>query len=160
MAQVISREAELKGNLVGILVKQVTWPANRVPTTAIPLTIGIIGNDPFVDNGGTNYLKKRLQGTGAVVLNFPDETAYQDCHVLVVSKAANFQKALEKTTGSPVLVVSESPGLAGKGAAMNLVFDMAKNQIRLEINPGTARDSKLEINPHFLRSELVQIVNK
>lgn len=158
-AQVINREAEFKGKMVGILVKQVTWPNSKAPTTAKPLTIGILGDNPFVDSQGVNHLQQRLAGTGAVILTFPDETAYRECHVLVVANNANFEKALAKTKGEPVLVISETPGLAKQGAAINLVFDRDKNQIRLEINPATALKAKLQINRDLLLSKLVDIVN-
>ncbi|MBI2479119.1 MAG: DUF4154 domain-containing protein, partial [Planctomycetia bacterium] len=108
----LSREAELKGKLVGILGGLVTWPNNKMPSSAKPLTIGIVGDDPFVDDRGVNHLEQKLAGTGAVVLKFPDASAYEECHILVVSKAADFEKALAKTRGNSILVVSESPGLA------------------------------------------------
>lgn len=154
-----SREAELKGKMVGLFGQLVTWPTGKTPTPAKPLTIGIVGDDPFVDAAGVNHLEAKLAGTGAVVRRFPNAAAYEDCHVLVVSKAADFEAALAKTKGKPVLVVSEAPGLAKKGAVVNLVYDQPSNKIRLEINPGTARTAKLQINPGLLRSPLVDIVN-
>jgi hypothetical protein len=157
--QAISREAEFKGRIVGILSTQVTWPSNRAPSVANPLTIGIVGDNPFVDNRGVDHLEKKLAGSGAVVLSFPDETAYRDCHILVVAKSADFEKALAKVKGAPVLVVSESPGLARKGAAINIVYDQALNIIRLEINPSTAKNHDLTISQGLLRSPQVDIVN-
>ncbi|MBI2480935.1 MAG: YfiR family protein [Planctomycetia bacterium] len=155
----INREAELKGKMVGLLGNLVTWPNDTAPTVAKPLTIGIIGDDPFVDGRGVNHLQQKLAGTGAVILNFPDASAYRECHVLVVSKSTDFEKALAKTKGNPVLVVSEAPRLAKKGATVNLVFDQASNKIRLEINPSMAKNANLQINPGLLRSPLVDIVN-
>ena len=155
----INREAELKGKLVGVLGNLVTWPPNVAPSTAAPLTIGVIGNDPFVDDRGVNHLQQKLAGTGAIVLNFVNPAAYQKCHILVVAKNVELAQALAKTAGNPVLVVTEAPGLAKKGSAINLVFDMLNNKIRLEINPGTARNANLQINPGLLRSPLVDIVN-
>lgn len=155
----INREAELKGKMVGLLGKLVTWPKDNAPTREKPLTIGIVGNNPFVDDQGVNHLEQKLAGTGAVVLNFADASAYKDCHVLVVSKSTDFEKVLAQTNGKPILVVSEAPGLAKKGAAINMVFDQASNVIRLEINPGIARKANLQINQGLLRSPLVDIVN-
>ena len=154
-----SREPELKGKMVGILGSLITWPNNTAPSRANPLTIGIIGNDPFVDERGVNHLEQKLAGTGAVLLHFADTAAYRKCHILVVPKSVDVVPALAKTAGSPVLVVTESPGLAKQGAAINLVYDIASNKIRLEINPGTAKKADLQINQGLLRSPLVDIVN-
>ena len=155
----VSREAELKGKMVAIVSgKFVKWPKEKTPTQTNPLTIGIIGNDPFVDDNGVNHLEKKLARTGTIVMRFANADAYMDCHVLVVSKSANFEEALAKTRGNSVLMISESPGLAKKGAAINLVFDMRTNKIRLEINPTTAKAENLEINQGLLRSPAVDIV--
>ncbi|MCA9122560.1 MAG: YfiR family protein [Planctomycetaceae bacterium] len=155
----INREAELKGKMVGILGSLVTWPPNAAPSAAKPLTIGVLGNNPFVDGGGVDYLQQKLAGTNSLVLKFADVNAYKDCHILVVAGNADLKQALEKTAGKPVLVVSEAAGLAKQGAAINLVFDMVSNKIRLEINPATARNAGVQINQGLLRSPLVDIVN-
>ena len=156
----VSREAELKGKMVAIVSgKFVTWPKEKAPTQTNPLTIGIIGNDPFVDDNGVNHLEKKLAGTDTIVLRFSNADAYKECHILVVSKSADFSKAFEKAKGKPVLIVSESPGLAKKGAVINLVFSPATKRIHLEINPGNARNAKLQIAQNLLRSPLVKIVN-
>ena len=94
-----------------------------------------------------------------MLLHFANTAAYRKCHILVVPKSVDVVPALAKTAGSPVLVVTESPGLAKQGAAINLVYDVASNKIRLEINPGTAKKADLQINQGLLRSPLVAIVN-
>jgi hypothetical protein len=154
-AQVVSREAELKGKIVALLGRLVTWPAGTAPTSRRPLTIGIMGTDPFVNDAEVNHLKLKLPK--ADILRFPDADAFKTCHILVVARDADLKAALAKAKG-PILVVCESPDSASKGAAMNLVFDRARNTIRLEINPRTAIAAGLKIDGGLLGSSLVDIV--
>lgn len=154
--EVISREAELKGKMLSLLVRAnyVTWPAARAPTPVNPLTIGIVGDDPFQDENGVAHLSV----PGARILKFDTAEDVADCHILVISKTADFKKSIEKTKDKPILVVSESPGLARQGAVMNLVYDVNANKIRLEINPTTARRLNLDVKRNLLRSPAVDIV--
>lgn len=152
----ISREAELKGKIAALLGKFVTWPPNAAPSGRKPLTIGIIGTDPFVDDAGVNHLE--LKAPTAVILKFPNVDAFKDCHILIVARDTDLKAALAKVKG-PILVVGESPGSASSGAAMNLVYDPRKgNTIRLEINPKTAIAAGLKIDGGLLGSSLVDLV--
>lgn len=156
-AQIESREAELKGKLVGVLGKLVTWPTPSAPTSRNPLTIGILGTNPFVGDDGVNHLQKKV-GRTATINYYAKPDDIKECHILVIARDAEFQAALEKVKATPTLVVGESPNLAKQGAAMNLVFDQAQNKIRLEINPRTAGGAGLRINPGLLNSPTVDII--
>lgn len=157
-AQLVSREAELKGKVVGVLGKLVTWPSRIAPGPANALTVGIVGTNPFVDTRGVDHLKAKVPD--AVVQQFADEDApgIKNCHILVIADDANSQAALATVAGAPILTVSEAPGLAKQGSAMNLVFDRQQNKIRLEINPKTAVKDGLRINPGLLKASFVDIV--
>ncbi len=158
----VSREAELKGKLVGVLGRfdapdpLIKWPAPKAPSATNPLKIGILGGDPFVDNTGVNHLKRRLPK--AEILRFATAEEFMDCHILFVSKSTDLKKALAKTRNNPILVVSESPGQAKEGSVVNFMFDQNTNTIRMEINPKTASRLKLSINRDLLLSPLVDIV--
>lgn len=155
-------EAELKGRMVGVLGAfdardpLVKWPAAKAPSATNPIKIGILGDDPFVDADGVNHLTRRLPK--AKVLRFATAEDFAECHILVVSQASDFEKAIEKTKNLPILVVTESPGLARKGSVINLVYDPITNKIRMEINPTTATRLKLTIARDLLRSPLVEII--
>lgn len=152
----VSREAELKARMLVLLRKFVTWPAANAPSTANPLKIGIVGDDPFTDGNGFDHLQDGVPD--ARILRFNDAADIEDCHILVVARDADLKAALEKTGGRPILVVTESPGSAQQGSVINLAFDRNANKIQLQINPTTARRFNLVVNPNLLRSPLVQIV--
>jgi hypothetical protein len=150
----LAREAEMKARLVGSLGKLVTWPSEKAPSATKPLTIGIVGRNPFVDASGVDHLKRTIPS--AKILSFATAAQIKDCHILFVAKNANFKAALAKTAMRPVLVVTESPGLAEQGAAINLV--QQDNRIRLELNPKSVTQAGLRMKSALLNSSLVVIV--
>lgn len=155
--ELINQEARLKAGLVGLLGQRfVTWPAEVAPNERTPLTVGIIGSNPFVDDRGFNHLSARV--SKIVDLDKANAGAIKSCHILVIARDANFKAAQAKASGRPILIVSESPGLANQGAMINLVVDQQKNKIRLEINPKTAFKAGLKIDSQLLNSALVDIV--
>jgi uncharacterized protein DUF4154 len=174
MAQeVVSREYEIKAGVISLLGKFVTWPGAMAPNRERPLTIGVLGQDPFFE-GGINQLDRivaaeRAKGRPIAVRRFDSAKDYQPCHILFVSEAAS-EKSLERslvdrltavkklTDGKPVLLIGQSPGLARQGATANLLFDRTTNLIRLEINPDAANRAGLKLAPDLLRLKLVDII--
>jgi hypothetical protein len=172
-AQVVRREYAIKAGVIVMLGKCVTWPPEIAPARGAPLKIGILGQDPFVENG-VNQLdrivaEEKLKGGDLVVQRFASAQDYQPCHILFVASLADAasgeqsvvdrMKAAQKVSdGKPVLIVGESPGLVRQGASANLLFDRATNLIRLELNPDAAARAGLKLPPDLLRLKLVQIV--
>jgi hypothetical protein len=170
---VVRREYAIKAGLISVLAKCVSWPATLAPAPGQPLRIGILGKDPF-DENGTNQLdhvaaEAKLKGDNVVVLRFNSAADYQPCHILFVSSEAAVQgaeqtieqrmQAAQRLAGEdPVLILSESVGMAQHGAVGNLLFDSTSNRIRLEINPDAAARIGLKLAPDLLRLSLVQIV--
>jgi hypothetical protein len=172
--EVVRHEYAIKAGVLGVLGKCVTWPSEAAPITrGDPLKIGILGRDPFVENG-VNQLdrfvaEEKLKGRNIVVKRFSSAKDYEFCHILFVSSlpanegatetvADRVQAANKASEGSTVLIVGESTGLARQGAVANLVFDRTTNLIRLEINPDAAARAGLKLAPDLLRLKLVEIV--
>jgi uncharacterized protein DUF4154 len=148
--------------------------AEWAPTTAgEALTIGILGKDPFVENG-VNQLdrfvaEEKSKGRNIVVKRFSSANDYEHCHILFVSNqsanadaketaADRMQAAKNTIQGEPVLIVGDSTGFAREGAVANLIFDRTTNLIQLEIDPDAAARAGLRLAPDLLRLKLVQIV--
>jgi hypothetical protein len=172
-AQVVRREYAIKAGVIGMLGKCVTWPPDAAPARGAALKIGILGKDPFVENG-VNQLdrvvaEEKLKGVNIVVKRFDSVRDYEPCHILFVSSqgadksdektlAQRFKAAKSVTQGKAVLVVGESVDLARQGAVANLIFDRETNLIRLEVNPEAAARNGLKMTPDLLRLKQVQIV--
>ena len=143
------------------------------PASDKPLVIGVLGKDPFVENG-VNQLDRVVadevrKGGNITVQRFASAKDYQPCHMLFVSSqpaegsvektlAERLAAAKKVTAGTPVLVVGEATGVAQQGAAANLMFDRSGNRIKLELNPDAASRASLKLAPQLLRLSVVQIV--
>jgi hypothetical protein len=172
-AQVVRREYAIKAGIVVMLARCVTWPPETAPSETRPLTIGILGKDPFVENE-VNQLEQaagraQLQGGKIVIKRFESASEYEPCHVLFVSSrpqeratdeipTERLKSAQRCTAGENVLLIGEAQGLAQQGATANLLYDRRSNVIRLELNPDAAAQTGIKFTPDVLRLKLVQIV--
>lgn len=170
---VVSREYAIKAGVIGVLSKCVVWPESALPSEGEPLKIGILGKDPFIENG-VHQLERvaaagRSKGENIVLLNFESAKDYQPCHILYVSSEATdqseeqtvaerVQAAKKIAEEQAVLVVGESNGLARQGAVANLLYDRTTNLIQLEINPDEAVRNGIKLAPDLLQLKLVKIV--
>ena len=172
-AQVVRQEYYVKAGVIGVLRDFVSWPQGDAPAANKPLVIGILGKDPFVENG-VNQLdsavaKAKAKGANIEVKRFASAKDYQASHILFVSNAAE-ERSVERTladrlaaakkltAGTSVLVVGEAAGLARQGVVANLVVDPATNVIQLEINPDAADRAGLKLKPQLLSLKMVKIL--
>ena len=170
---VVSREYEIKAGVISLLGKFVTWPDKVAPNRDRPLTIGVLGQDPFLE-GGVNQLDQTVaaeqaKGRLIVVRRFDSAKNYQPCHILYVSDLAapnsdeqefkdRLEAAVKLTKDKPVLLTGAAPGLPAWGFSANMLFDRANNRIRLELNPDAANRHELKLAPQLLRLPVVQII--
>jgi hypothetical protein len=138
--------------------------------TAKPLSIGVLGRDPFdatlTDGRRLNYLDlvvaaKVRGGRKINVQRFAAPDEYQPCNLLFVARdaaqdAQTLQATLEATRGEKLLLVTDAPGLARKGAAINM--KIVGGLVQLEINPDAAQRASLSIPPEVLNLPGVTIV--
>lgn len=168
--QIVNREYQIKAGFVGVLVDFVTWPGAQKPGINVPLTIGVVGEDPFAatmeDSRNINHLdlkvaEKNRQGKKLRVRRFASAAEVKDCHMVFVSPnaAANsneqtpqqrLQAVLQQTAGQSVLVVGDAPRLAHQGATVNLVVNRQTNRVQIEVNPQAAKRASLSISPQLL----------
>ncbi len=169
----VRQEYYVKAGVIGVLPKFAKWPPGDAPAPGKPLVIGILGQDPFVENG-VNQLdqavaKANAGGANIVVKRFPSAKNYESSHILFVSNAAEAESeeqtldarwaaAKKLTAGKSVLVVGEADGLAKKGVVANLVVDPVTNFVQLEINPDAASRAGLKLQPQLLGLKIVKIV--
>jgi hypothetical protein len=170
---VVNREYTIKAGVIGVLSKCVIWPDSALPDSGGPLKIGILGKDPFIENG-VHQLERivdagRSKGENVVLLHFDSVKDYQPCQILYVSSEAA-ERSEEQTVAErveaakkiaaeqTVLIIGESMGLARQGAVANLLYDRSTNLIQLEINPDEAARRGIKLAPDLLRLKLVKIV--
>ena len=89
---------------------------------------------------------KKVNGHAIVIKEFKNSSQAQGCHILYVSEGASNQisTVLANTAQNPVLIVSDKPGLAKKGAVINFIEQDGK--IKFELNQKMAEARGLKVS--------------
>ncbi|MDF3029761.1 MAG: YfiR family protein [Moraxellaceae bacterium] len=147
-----SLEYQLKAVFLYRFSQFVEWPQQAFASAQAPLSVCVLGDDPFGD-----YLDETVQGE--VVKGHPlqvqryrqvDEVGA--CHILFVSDSeqANLKGILESLRGRNILTVSNGDGFVRGGGIIG--FMLEDRRIRLWINPEAARSAGLRISSKLLRA--------
>lgn len=145
-----SREYQIKAAYLYNFGKYVEWPTAE--SRELTFSIGVVGRDPFGKSLDELARTKRLGGRPITIHRVRTADDYIDCHILFVPKGTAdslVQKVLAKARQHPCLIVGEERGFAQSGGIVN--FHLENNRVRFEINPATARKSRLRISSKLLR---------
>ncbi len=121
--------------------KYIQWPKQSDRTV-----IGILdGNKDIIASFKKMAVKKSVSGSSIEVQNYSSVAAMENCHILFVPKKnSNMLKAiLAKYGNSPVLIVTESDGLAKKGSCIN--FRIMNGKLKFEMNLGNMKKAGLKV---------------
>jgi len=158
-------EYKVKAAFLYNFLKFVDWPAERMADSNEPITIGIIGKDPFRDAFESIKDKKirdrkvavrRFKGLKQLEESDPNQTrrqydALRKCHLLFVcpSEERNVRKILKIVRDHPVLTVGDTRGFLEAGGVLNFLTE--NDKLRFEINIAVAEQAKLKIRAQLLR---------
>ena len=129
-------ESDVKAAFLAKFSQFVKWPSSRSP-----MTVGILGEDPF---GGA------LEGMIKVKRSRRVEDL-KSCQIIFISKSerGNIGAILESLGSANILTVGESDGFAKQGGAIGFV--LVGDKVRFEINAGAARRAGLNIDLQLLK---------
>jgi len=163
-----SREYQIKAAFLYNFIKFVDWPQEKVPDSNEPITIGILGKDPF-GNAFEPIKDKQVKSRKIVIKRFKnfeelkksnekDKTelgreieALRKCHLLFVcsSEKEILGEIIKALKGSPVLTVGETDDFLEAGGIIKFVIEEKK--VRFEINITASKRAKLKIRSQLLR---------
>jgi YfiR/HmsC-like len=144
-----SADYDIQANIIYRFTKYIDWPDNKKTGDFI---IGIVGDTPLSE-ALKIFTAAKVAGNQKIIIKcFSPSAVVFDCHILFISEeeSSNLKKIVLKTAASPVLIVTEADGLAGKGACINFVI--AGEHLKLEINKNNIEQRDLNI-----ASELLQL---
>ncbi len=84
-----------------------------------------------------------------VVKKFKSVSELENCHMLFVPSQSSFEAVQEKLKGKAVLMITEKPGLAKKGSAINFV--MQDNKWKFELNEATTQHAGLKVSKELAK---------
>ena len=162
------QEYQIKAAFLYNFLKFVDWPKETMPDGNEPITLGIIGKDPF-GNAFEPVKDKDVRDKKVVVKRFKsiadlkklgengkDELdrqieAVKKCHLLFVcsSEKEYLKDIVNAVKSRPVLTVGDTEEFLQSGGIISFVMDDQK--VRFEVNLTAAEHAKLKIRSQLLR---------
>ena len=146
-------EYRLKAAYLYNFAQFTSWPADVGKT----LRLCTYGSDPF----GVELDGLEDKPVGDRTLRLQRQVRLEDvavCQVLYVSRGAMaaLPAVQREIAGRPVLLVTDSPGAARRGAMLNMT--VAQNRVTFEANRRAAGDAALDLSFRLLRlaTEVIQ----
>jgi hypothetical protein len=144
-------EYVVKAGFLFNFAKYVEWPAEAFENADTPITIGIVGTDPFGEGLEKTFKNKTARGRTFVIQRFSEPAGIRRCHILFVprSEKERLQEILKLVETRPVLTVGEDDGFSRAGGTTNILIE--KEKPRLEVNPDAAEKAGLTIDSKLLK---------
>jgi hypothetical protein len=122
--------------------KYVKWPDAQ---NSGKFVIGVLGTSAIHKALKSMAAVKQVNGMSIEIKQFSSVAEISDCHILYVTATESglLDQVLSKTISKPILIVTDNPGLARKGAAINFVE--VEGKIRFELNKKNAEEKGLKV---------------
>jgi len=134
----------------------IEWPLESFKDATEPLTICVLGSNPFDKELDRALKGKKLDGHPLASRVIGEASQASGCQVVFVTGGAakRARSLMAESKHSGVLTVGETPGFASAGGVVN--FLVKDGRVRLEINITAAEREQLRISAKLLK--LAEIV--
>ncbi len=156
--QDIDRDKTLKVKAAYLynFAKFVQWPEDHFANDKTPITIGVLGHDPFGSTLEKTIRGKTVNGRRLVTKRFQarggkNTKELRRCHILYISTSERRHLAdiLWDLDGSDVLVVGEGTDFAPAGGMIGFVLE--DQRIAFQVNREAVAKSRIKISAKLLR---------
>ena len=142
-SQKIDTNAKMKAMFIYGFTKNVEWPKSYKEGNFI---IGVLGSShlfPELHKIASNYMAGNQPFE---IKSFASASEVGKCHMLIVppNHLGDLNEIIEKIRNSSTLLVTEKPGLAKQGAAINFVIQ--NNKQAFELNRKNAEKYNLKVS--------------
>ena len=143
---------KIQANIIYRFTKYIDWPVNK---KAGDFVIGVVGESPLYDELKNLSASKTVGSQRIVVVRMSPKATSYDCQMLFISEeeSSSLKKIALLTAGAPILLISESDGLARKGACIN--FITVDERLKLEINKSNVEQRNLGIASELLELGII-----
>jgi hypothetical protein len=123
--------------------KYVKWPDGQ---SSGKFVIGVFGSSSIKKDLEAMASTKKVNGITIEVKQFNSTAGIDECNILYVSSSESdrMTEIIQATNSKPVLLVTDKPGLAKKGAAINFVEQEGK--VKFELNQQNAESRGLKVS--------------
>lgn len=156
-----SREAseyQIKAAFLYNFAKFVEWPHQASGEAGDPMTICIVGEDPFGNILDQFVAGKPINGRPVSIRRSTPGQDLKGCQIAFVSSAEKdrLRAIFANANRAGVLTVGETEGFALRGGVIG--FIRVENKVHFEINPDAAQRANLKISSKLL--SLAKIVKE
>jgi hypothetical protein len=146
----VSLEYRVKAAYLYQIAGYVEWPKNTFPRPDTPVTIGVIGAEPLVQELSRIVPGRMVGGRPLAVHRLKDPASLDGVQVLFVGREFNSQIArlAQRAQQRAILLVTESEGALEHGAMINFV--LLEGRVRFEVGLAASRQSGLALSSRLL----------
>ena len=144
-------EYALKSVFLYNFCRFIDWPSTAFASPDEPLTIGIVGQDPFGPLLNEAIAGETYHGRPIRIEHYRNAREIRRCQLLFVSRseAGQIGEILAAVAGKNVVTVGETEAFLERGGMIALTAD--QNRVRLRINPVTLRTAAVDVSSKLLR---------
>jgi len=149
-------EYKLKAAMLYNLTQFVEWPNSAYPNRHAPISLCILGQDPFANSLTSTLPEEKVKGEAILIRHLQSETEFPGCQILYISSSERKTTAhiFSTLSGSCILTVGEMAQFAAHGGMIQ--FSLEHQHVRFDINLSAASRAGLKISSKLLA--LAQIV--
>jgi hypothetical protein len=148
-AEPLPREYQVKAAYLYKLADYVDWPASTFDAPTSPLTICVVGADPFGPALDTATEGERAAGHSIIIKRCSAPEAAATCQVayITAAKETASTQQLALFVGKPVLTVTDGGGSSAHGI---IDFVIRDDRVRFDIDTRLAAEGGLSISSKLL----------
>jgi hypothetical protein len=151
----LTHEYDLKAAFMFHFAQFVQWPPEAFPDTKTPLTIGILGDDPFGKSLDEIVMNEAVGGHKLVIRRFQKVSEIDSCHILFISpsEASRLDQISSQLNRRSILTVGETKDFAQRSGIIGFVI--SEKRLRLAVNLAAANAARLTISSKLLRQSQI-----
>ena len=142
-------EYNVKAGYLRVFTRYVEWPPSTFALATTPITIGILGDDPFGDTLDKTLADATSQGRTLAVRRIRTVEDASGCHIIFISREAGARQTawLAELRGRPALTVVESRSGGEAEAVVTFVAETVRGEkkVRFDIDLAAAESAGITI---------------
>lgn len=145
--------ARIKAMFLYNFTKYIEWPAAYKEGNFV---IGILGNNSTLLAELNKMASQKMAGNQKLeIRSLSSVEGASKCHIVYIQpdKGGELPDVLSKVKGKSALVITEKPGLAKQGAAINFVVQ--ENKQKFELNKSNAEKYNLKVSSNLASLAIV-----
>ncbi len=144
-------EREVKAAMLYSFTKFVEWPAGSLPDPKTPVSICVLGRDPFGPVLDQAVADRSVSGRPVQIQRAQKPAELKRCQVLFVSSSERkkIEELLQALPPTGLLTVSDMDQFTRAGGVVGFVLE--DNKVRFEVNLTAADRARLKISARLLK---------